>query len=277
VADKGRSPSDSSGERSRPPQALPLAPSPGDVSAVVLAIDDDPNALDLIQRGLGKEGFSVHVAPNGEEGVRLARELKPDVITLDVLMPGMDGWAVLKALKDDPVTEHIPVIMLSMVDDKDMGYALGASDYLPKPFDRDRLVSLLSKYRSHGSGNPVLVVEDDPSTREMVRRTLEGEGWTVAEAENGRVALERVAAHVPDLILLDLMMPEMDGFEFVVQLRQHEAWRRIPVIVVTAKDLTIDDKLRLDGHVKKIFQKGSLSREELAQQIRSILRPQPSA
>ena len=276
VADKSKPGLESVGEKSRPPQALALASPPGDFPAVVLAIDDDPNALDLIQRGLGKEGFSVHVASNGEDGVRLARELRPDVITLDVLMPGMDGWAVLKALKGDPLTEHIPVIMLSMVDDKDMGYALGASDYLSKPFDRDHLVALLAKYRSHDSSSPVLVVEDDASTRDLVRRTLEGEGWAVDEAENGRVALERMAAQTPALILLDLMMPEMDGFEFVVQLRQHEAWRRIPVIVVTAKDLTLDDKLRLDGHVKKILQKGSLSREELAQQIRLVLRPPAS-
>ncbi len=262
----------------KPRAATGTAAHAGPPTAVVLAIDDDPNALDLMQRGLGREGFDVHVAATGEDGLRLARELRPDVITLDVLMPGMDGWAVLKALKGDPVTEHIPVIMLSMVDDKDMGYALGASDYLPKPFDRDRLVTVLAKYR-HGGDDPVLVVEDDASTREMVRRTLEGEGWQVDEAENGRVALERVAARRPALILLDLMMPEMDGFEFVAQLRQKDEWRRIPVVVVTAKDLTTEDKLRLDGHVKKIFQKGSLSREELAQQIRSLLSsaPRPAA
>jgi signal transduction histidine kinase/CheY-like chemotaxis protein len=253
------------------------APHTGEPGVIVLAIDDDPNALDLVQRGLGKEGFIVHVAASGEEGLRLAKELKPDVITLDVLMPGMDGWAVLRALKSDPDTENTPVIMMSMVDDKDMGYALGAADYLPKPFDRDRLVNLLGKYRAANSGNPVLLVEDDETTREMVRRTLEGEGWLVTEAENGRVALECLEVQTPDLILLDLMMPEMDGFEFVSRLHQREEWRSIPVIVVTAKDLSTDDKQRLDGHVKRIFQKGAFSREDLARQIRTLLRAQPRA
>ena len=277
VADKNR-PAPAPAAPAEKPRASGTGVHAGPPTAVVLSIDDDPNALDLMQRGLGREGFEVHVAATGEEGLRLAHELRPDVITLDVLMPGMDGWAVLKSLKSDPVTEHIPVIMLSMVDDKDMGYALGASDYLPKPFDRDRLVGVLGKYR-HGDGATVLVVEDDPNTRDMVRRTLQSEGWQVEEAENGRVALERVSAHVPGLILLDLMMPEMDGFEFVAQLRQKDQWRRIPVVVVTAKDLTTEDKLRLDGHVKKIFQKGSLSREELAHQIRSVLSsaPRPAA
>jgi signal transduction histidine kinase/CheY-like chemotaxis protein len=239
--------------------------------ATVLVIDDDASACELMARGLSKENFKVVTAPTGEEGLKVARELRPDVITLDVLMPGMDGWAVLRSLKSDPELCDIPVIMITMMDDKEMGHTLGAADFLPKPIDRDRLVGTLRKFRVT-QGASVLVVEDDPSIREMVRRSLQQEGWAVAEAENGKVALERIAEKKPDLILLDLMMPEMDGFEFVAVLRTNPDWAKIPVVVVTAKDLTPQDRERLDGHVKKIFQKGALSREELAREIRNVTR-----
>jgi len=248
-------------------------PLPADVAAAkVLIIDDDATARDLMNRGLTKEGFQVFTAASGEEGIRMAREARPDVITLDVLMPGMDGWAVLRALKSDPEVADIPVIMVTMVDDKDMGSALGAADYLSKPIDRERLVSMLSRYRCKHPPCPILVIEDDASTREMIRRTLEQDGWTVCEAENGRVGLERLAENRPDLILLDLMMPEMDGFEFVAEMRRHAEWKGIPVVVVTARDITHEDRVRLDGQVKKIFQKGALSREELAREIRTMAR-----
>jgi signal transduction histidine kinase/DNA-binding response OmpR family regulator len=241
--------------------------------ATVLVIDDDPNACELMARGLSKENFKVVTAPTGEEGIKVAREIRPDVITLDVLMPGMDGWAVLRMLKSDPDLCEIPVIMITMMDDKEMGHTLGAADFLPKPIDRDRLVGTLRKFRNKpGAACPVLVVEDDPSIREMMRRALEADGWQVSEAENGKVALAKVEEKRPDLILLDLMMPEMDGFEFVNALRRDEKWAGIPVVVVTAKDLTPQDRERLDGHVKKIFQKGALSREELAREIRSVTR-----
>jgi signal transduction histidine kinase/CheY-like chemotaxis protein len=246
--------------------------------ATVLVIDDDPTACELMARGLSKENFKVVTAPTGEEGLKVARELRPDVITLDVLMPGMDGWAVLRSLKSDPDLCEIPVIMITMMDDKEMGHTLGAADFLPKPIERDRLVSTLRKFRHKPGNSPVLIVEDDPDIREMMRRALEQDGWIVLEAENGKVALQKVEEKKPDLILLDLMMPEMDGFEFVTALRKNQAWSAIPVVVVTAKDLTTQDRERLEGHVKKIFQKGALSREQLAQEIRSLTRvSQPRA
>ncbi len=252
-----------------PAAAAAASPAEGAVTTV-LVVDDDQNARELMERGLAREGFRVITAPGGEEGLRLAKQFHPDVITLDVLMPGMDGWAVLRAIKNDPEVADIPVIMVTMVDDKDMGHALGAADYLPKPIDRDRLATLLRKYQCHPG--PVLVVEDDPATREMMRRTLEQDGWQVMEAENGRVALERVGESAPALILLDLMMPEMDGFEFVAELRKNDDWRAIPIVVVTAKDVSPEDRLRLDGNVKKIFQKAALTREELAREIRTLAR-----
>jgi signal transduction histidine kinase/CheY-like chemotaxis protein len=240
-------------------------------ASTVLVIDDDPSVHDVMRRFLSKEGFRAETASGGEEGLRLARELRPDAITLDVLMPGMDGWTVLTALKTDPDLADIPVIMLTIVDDKNMGYAVGASEYMTKPIDRDRLVAILQKYRSAPPPLRVLVVEDETATREMLRRTLEKEGWAVIEAENGRVALERVAENQPALILLDLMMPEMDGFEFVDELRKNEAWRAIPVVVVTARDLTAEDHLRLSGYVEKILQKQVYSREQLLAEVRDLV------
>jgi CheY-like chemotaxis protein len=237
----------------------------------VLVIDDDPAVHDLLKRYLTKEGFGVVGAAAGAEGVQLARELQPDVIVLDVMMPSMDGWAVLTGLKADAEVSDIPVIMLSIVDDKNLGFALGASDYLTKPIDRDRLVGVLEKYRRDQPSGTVLVVEDDPATRQMLRRVLERERWAVAVAENGRVGLERVAEERPALILLDLMMPEMDGFEFVAELHQRAEWRAIPIIVVTAKDLTTEDRLRLRGYVEKILQKGAYSRTELLAEIRDLV------
>ncbi len=246
-------------------------PEVGGGAGTVLSIDDDPIVRDMLQRFLSREGFRVVTAPGGEEGLQLARELHPDAITLDVLMPGMDGWAVLAALKADPDLAVIPVVMLTIVDDKNLGYALGASDYLTKPVDRDRLITVLHRYRTQPASSRVLVVEDEAATRDLLRRVLEGEGWIVAEAENGRVALERVAEQRPDLILLDLLMPEMDGFEFVDELRRREGWESIPVVVVTAKDLTAEDRLRLHGYVHKILQKGAYQREELLAEVRDLV------
>ena len=234
----------------------------------VLVVDDEPAVRDLMQRFLVKEGFRVVVAAGGEEGLRLAREVKPDAITLDVMMPGLDGWAVLSALKADAELGDIPVVMLTIVDDKNLGYALGASDYLTKPIDRERLVSVLAKYRRE---RPVLVVDDDAGVRQLLRRMLEAEGYTVVEAENGRAALDRVREVSPGVVLLDLMMPEMDGFEFVAEFRGDEQWRAIPIVVVTAKDLSRDDRDRLNGYVQKILQKGAYGREQLLAEVRELV------
>jgi PAS domain S-box-containing protein len=262
--------------------ALKAAPAPrAEVSAsrailpegapTVLLIDDDPAMRDLTQRFLGKEGFHVVSAATGEEGLRLAKALRPAVIALDVLMPGMDGWAVLTALKADPDLAGIPVIMLTIVDDKDMGYALGAADYLTKPIDWERLPDTLRKYQLARPQSPVLVVEDDAALREMMRRSLEIGGWAVIEAANGRVALERLIEQRPELILLDLLMPEMDGFEFLDEVRKHEEWRFIPIVVVTAKDLTAEDHERLSASVARVLQKGLHSREEMMREVRDLV------
>jgi CheY-like chemotaxis protein len=262
-----------------PAAPAPLADHGPPGVGTVLVIDDEAAVRDLMQRFLGKEGFRVVAAASGEEGLRWARELRPDAITLDVMMPGMDGWAVLSALKADPDVAGIPVIMLTIVDDRNLGYALGASDYLTKPIDRERLVTVLKQHRRD---RPVLVVDDDAEVRQLLRRMLESEGFAVVEAENGRVALERLRGESPSLILLDLMMPEMDGFEFVDEIRRHEGWRAIPVVVITARDLSRDDRERLNGHVEKILQKGTYDRDQLLAEVRelvasSVARRRPTA
>ena len=245
---------------------------PARTQGTVLVIDDDAEACELLARSLIKEGFRVVTARTGDEGLKAAREHKPDAITLDVLMPGMDGWAVLKTLKSDPEVARVPVVMISMVDQRDMGRALGAADYLPKPIDRERLSAILRRFRGPQSPCPAVVIEDDPASREVLRRTLEQDGWRVCEATNGREGLELLASGTPDLILLDLMMPEMDGFEFVEALRANEAWAGIPVVVVTARDLSGDERRRLESHVRKVLQKGALSRDALAREIRRLAR-----
>ncbi|MCI0437638.1 MAG: response regulator, partial [Chloroflexi bacterium] len=237
----------------------------------VLVIDDDPETLYIMTRFLTGHGFHVETASGGVEGLDKARALHPAAITLDALMPDMDGWAVLTALKSDPELADIPVVMLTVLDERKQGYVLGASAFLTKPIDRRQLLAVLQKHRNGGDACSVLVVEDDTAAREMTRRVLESEGCVVAEAANGRIALERMAFQRPDIILLDLMMPEMDGFEFAGELLKREEWRTIPIVVVTSKDLTSEERQRLNGHVRSIIQKQGRSRDELLEEIRAAL------
>ena len=237
----------------------------------VLVIDDDPQARDLIARFLRRDGFEVATAAGGEEGLRLAHELKPAAITLDVMMPDMDGWSVLRALKADPTLQSVPVVMLSMVDDKGKGYALGATDYLTKPVDRDVLHERLARYLDADGSSSVLLVEDDENTRQVMARTLSKAGCQTREAANGQEALDSLAAGKPDLILLDLMMPVMDGFDFLLEMRANSTWRKIPVIVLTAKDLTDDDRRVLSGRVEQIVEKGAQDIDQVVDLIHQSL------
>jgi signal transduction histidine kinase/CheY-like chemotaxis protein len=237
----------------------------------VLVIDDDPTVRDMMRRYLSREGFDVVTAQDGDEGLSLARELLPSVITLDILMPHAEGWSVLQELKADPELAAIPVIMISILDEQQKGVALGASGYLNKPIDRAKLAALLQNFKFGAKVPRALVIEDDDATRLMMERLLKGEGWEVGAAGNGRIGMQRLAADRPDLILLDLMMPEMDGFEFLAQFRRDPEYARIPVIVVTAADLSADDRRRLDGAVSHILEKAAYAREELLEQIRQLV------
>jgi len=237
----------------------------------VLVIDDDPLQRDLMHRYLRKEGFTVCTATGGAQGLRLARQLLPAAITLDVMMPEVDGWSVLSELKSDALLSEIPVIMLTMVDDPDRGFTLGASEYVTKPVNRRRLSQILKKYTCLRPPCPVLVIDDEESSRSLMRAMLEKEGWAVSEAANGIEALECMARERPRLIYLDLMMPEMDGFAFAAEVRRHEEWRSIPIVVITSQDLTSEDRRRLNGNVEKILRKDGDSRETLLEQVRDLL------
>ena len=233
----------------------------------VLVIDDDPDVRELMSRVLSKEGYAVVTAASGEEGLELARRARPRVITLDVMMPGMDGWSVLARLKDDAELRHIPVVLVTMIDDHSLGLALGAADYLVKPIKRQALAAALGRYRSGAAPGTVLVVEDSKDVRDLVRRTLGREGWRVVEAADGVEGLQRVGDASPDVVLLDLMMPRMDGFEFLEKLRTRPEQQRLPVLVLTAKSLTTDERRRLSGSVERILQKGAYRREELLAEV----------
>jgi CheY-like chemotaxis protein len=237
----------------------------------VLVIDDDSNVRDLIGRHLRKSGFRVATAHSGEEGLKQARKLRPDAITLDVLMPGMDGWQVLSRLKEDSELSEIPVVMVSILDNRNLGYSLGAADFLNKPVDHKRLRAVLARHCTDGAASHVLVVEDEPAAREMMRRMVERNGWQVSEAENGRQGIERLRANVPDAILLDLMMPEMDGFEFLSRIRRNRKWRGIPVIVVTAKALTEEDHDRLRGSVELLIEKDGAEIDAILSSLKKML------
>ncbi len=240
-------------------------------SNTVLVIDDDEIALDMMRRFLTRQGFDVVTASDGEKGLMLAAEISPAVITLDVMMPGIDGWEVLHRLKSDPELATIPVVMLTIVNEKNKGYTLGVSDYVTKPIDRDHLRSVMQRYKFNDSCHQVLVIDDDETVRQTLRRTLIDEEWQVIEAENGRTALDRLQDHEVQLILLDLMMPEMDGFEFLTELHKQSNIKHIPVIVVTGVDLTDDDRRYLNGGVERILSKTANNEDELLAEVRRLL------
>jgi signal transduction histidine kinase/CheY-like chemotaxis protein/HAMP domain-containing protein len=242
----------------------------------VLVIDDDATARELIADHLKAEGFSVVTAAGGVEGLKLAKELRPTAITLDVIMPDLDGWSVLAALRKDPELADIPVIMITIVDEHRRGIVLGAAGYLTKPIDRERLHRLVSRFRAPVPPTGVLLVEDDAVQRERMREWLEGPQWTVREAENGREALKRIQESKPDVVLLDLMMPEMDGFAVVAALQKEAAWRNIPVIVITSLDLDAKARERLNAGVQFVLVKERFQPGDLVERIRRLVQRKPA-
>lgn len=237
---------------------------------VVLVVDDNAMIRELMESFLRREGFRVYTAASGEEGIRIARELRPGTVTLDVVMPGMDGWAVLAALKNDARTYDIPVIMVTIAEDRSRGFSLGAADYLTKPIDWARLNTILRQHCRQKAGS-ILVVDDDALVRDQFCQTLALDGWAIREAANGREALAQVEAEKPEVILLDLMMPLMDGFEFLRVLRQRPEFADVRVVIVTAKELTDEDRQKLNGGVAQILSKGALASDELLARLRSQL------
>ena len=256
------------------------APAPAaaaDGRATVLVVDDDPSVRGLLAKTLEKEGYRVISAGNGVEALALAREHRPQAITLDVLMPQMDGWGALKELKADAELRDIPVIMVTVLNERGMAIPLGAADFVTKPVDRQRLTAILRDHCANPSSTSILVVEDDLPTREALCRSLASMGYAAYAAVNGRNGLDWLANHpAPSLILLDLMMPEMDGFEFLRELRKQPAFVDVPVIVVTAKELTAEDVRILSGQTERIIAKDQTYLTELAAAVRGRLARQPA-
>jgi signal transduction histidine kinase/CheY-like chemotaxis protein/HAMP domain-containing protein len=253
------------------------APAPADGRATVLVTDDDASVRDLLAKTLEKEGYRVIHASNGVEALALAREHRPQAITLDVLMPRMDGWRALKELKADARLRDIPVIMVTVLNERGMAIPLGAADFVTKPIDRQRLAAILQEHCAAPGDASILVVEDDAPTREALCRSLTSIGYVAHEVVNGRAGLDWLAGHpVPSLILLDLMMPEMDGFEFLRELRKQPAFVEVPVIVVTAKELTPEDIRVLSGQTEKIISKDQAYLAEMIAAVRGRLARRPT-
>ena len=258
--------------------SLPLDSTDGPVRSLevdptkrlVISIDDDPDVLSLIAQEIEDEGYQVIGVTRAIHGIEKAKELGPIAITLDIMMPGMDGWEAIARLKEDTKTRHIPIVVMSIIDDRQLGYRLGADEYLVKPVDKESLLSALEKVQA--AGKQVLVVDDDPVVLDLCRQLLEEDGWTVTSAGNGEIALSMMVSQTPDVILLDLMMPVMDGFTMLYHLRQDESTKDLPVIVLTAKDLTQKEEEELRRNTVQVIEKRGLEKQLFMDELRKSLR-----
>jgi signal transduction histidine kinase/DNA-binding response OmpR family regulator len=262
--------------------AQPVVPTPDDQQSppteasdapLVLVVEDDPHIATVLRMYLEADGYRVQVASDGQEAIEMARTLAPFAVTLDISLPKLDGWSVLNALKHEPMTALIPVIIVSIVDNRDFGLVLGAAEYIVKPIDHERLRSVLRGLDGiNGSrSGTVLVVDDDPSLRDVLSSVLSEDGWQVATANDGDAALAAVQRERPIAIVLDLMMPRVDGFEVLRTLRDQPATRDVPIIVVTAKELTEDDRQRLSTSAARVILKQALRVDDLPVQLRELL------
>jgi CheY-like chemotaxis protein len=241
---------------------------------LVLVVDDNPQAAEILARHLDTGGFRVERARTGPEALIKARDLQPVAITLDILLPEVDGWEVLNRLKADEATRNIPVVVVSVIDNPALGRALGAFDYFVKPVDGRSLLSRLSQYTfAKAKSEPVrvLVVDDEKANLDLLEALLEPAGFGVLRAGSGREGVDIARSEIPDLILLDLLMPDLSGFDVVEALQDREATRSIPVMVLTSKSLTEDDKRALNGQVAAIFQRNSVAGTELTAWLRGIV------
>ncbi len=245
------------------------------VRDLVLVIDDDASQRELLSRFLAKQNFATRTAGDARGGLALARSLKPRVILLDVMLPDQDGWSVLNVLKAGADTADIPVVMVSFVAEPGLSAALGAADAVMKPIDWVRLKTVMQRFRGddlaadHAKVGDVLVIDDDPDMRQRLRTMLERDAWVVREAGDGAQALERVAQAPPRMILLDLTMPMMDGFAFLHRLRAIPGCADIPVVVLSARDISIAEYERL-GEADRVLKKGETSMKQLASEVRAL-------
>jgi signal transduction histidine kinase/CheY-like chemotaxis protein len=239
----------------------------------VLVVEDDAHAYELISTALASAGYLSVRARHGEEALRLARESRPIAITLDLVLPGVDGWEVLKTLKNDAVTRDIPVVIISRVDERDLGVALGADDYFVKPVDRDRLLDRVRQLTtSDQSSIRLLLIDDDTTVHELLDEELTRLGYTIESAFTGETGFAAAKENTPDVIILDLMMPGMSGFEVAGLLKDHPSTARIPILVLTSKEISADDRRELQSKVAACVQKGKSARDQLVAEIRRLRR-----
>jgi CheY-like chemotaxis protein len=267
--------------RAKPEAPAPEAPPVKAGTRMLLAVDDDPGVITLYKRYLEKQGYQVVGVTDGRQAVEEATRLKPDVITVDILMPNKDGWSVIQELRQNEQTRTIPVVVCSIISDQGKGFSLGAADYLVKPISEDDLLSAIERLAEQGHGvvpnaqTRVLVVDDTPDDIRLIRRILQapiGTGgkprYIVEEASNGAAGVTAAFGESPpDLIILDLMMPELDGFGVIEALKSNTKTREIPIVVVTAKVLTEEDHSRLNGHIEALLSKGLFGEQELMDQV----------
>jgi signal transduction histidine kinase/DNA-binding response OmpR family regulator/HAMP domain-containing protein len=264
------------------PMYMPLPIGPLDEGLpLILVVEDNAEAAEILGRHLEEGGFRMSIARTGNEALTMARELKPVAITLDILLPEIDGWEVLRRLKADDLTWNIPVVVVSVSDNPTLGHALGARDYFVKPVDREALLSRLRQYafapKAQEGEVRVLVVDDEPANLDLLQALLQPEGFYVLKASGGKEGIDVARAEHPHLILLDLMMPEVTGFDVVEALQTDVVTRSIPIMVLTAKELTIEDKAALNGHVAAIFQRNSLAGPELIAWLRGFVAKEHAA
>ena len=238
----------------------------------ILVIDDDIVFLDLLNTRLNKEGYMVYTANSGEKGLRKAKQILPDIIILDIVMPDIDGWTVYKKLKSTPLLSEIPVIIVTIGDYQKMAEDFGVVDFLSKPINWKKLSKILENYKSITKSRHILIVDDDVTTRIILRKMLVKDGWHIAEAEHGKDAIVCINEEKPELILLDLLMPVMDGFELLKILKADDTWKNIPVIVITSKDLSEEDYAFLTDNVDRVIQKGKYTRKELITRINEAIK-----
>jgi len=253
------------------PAAESPTPAKGQDAGLVLVVDDDAAIGDLIRRNLVEEGFRTQTALNGEEGIRLAKQLVPSAIVLDIVMPGIDGWGVLAALRADARTAGIPIIVASIIEEKERGLNLGAQDYVTKPLSRERLSRFLHQHLDSGPPARILVVENDPKKQDRLSTMLREQGWEVLTAPDGGDALRRLSLGTPDLILLDVMIPSINGRQLIAEIRNNPDCESIPIVVLTAEGASAEDLDPIKEQVDQIMSLGAHDRDELFREIRYLV------
>jgi CheY-like chemotaxis protein len=240
---------------------------------MVLVVEDNPQAVDLLTLYLEGDGFNVTVAPDGEAGLARARQAQPVAIVLDILLPRLDGWDFLALAKADPAISHIPIVIVSMLDERGRGFALGAADYLVKPVDREALLATLRRVTGlaiGGGGARILAIDDDPMALELIEAVLRPEGYTVLKATSGSDGIRVARQEQPGLVILDLLMPEVDGFMVVERLRADPATADIPIVILTSRSMATEEKDRLNGQISYLAHKGEFSRTAFADIVRGL-------